>query len=420
MKHRRRRRTTGSFWAAVFLLAVLTGTMLYTGDFLLSWAAFSLGVLLAGVLLWHLVSAALLSIHVQVDSKDPVKGQSSKLHMRIRNRAPFPILWMELTYETFASLLGGTPETYVLSLAPFARHDVELDMTCPYRGLYRLGVTGLTLLDPIGLLPVKRKPRGIPLAEVAVWPRRIPVPVSKESLAVLDEKPTSRRDYTEDLTSIREIRSWRNGDPLKRVHWKLTSRMGNWMVKEFDSTTRDEIAFVLDAQAGSRSWIGQIRYEDALIEAAFSYCAAFLEAGRPIRLTTHADDFLHLHGSDASDVSRFYGFLSNIVLNGSCSAGEMLEFESPMLSSGGHLVVIGPSPDDHLSALLVSLAGAGISITLVVAVENATTGSLPTEEARRLDQAGILCLIADPDMGILPARTTSGSSAVHDADGSQS
>jgi hypothetical protein len=195
--------------------------------------------------------------------------------------------------------------------------------------------------------------------------------------------------------------------------------MGDWMVKEFDSTTRDEIAFVLDAQAGSRSWIGQIRYEDALIEAAFSFCAAFLEAGRPIRLTTHADDFLHLHGSDASDVSRFYGFLSNMVLNGSCSAGEMLEFESPVLSSGGHLVVIGPLPNEHLSALLVSLAGAGISITLVVAVEDVATGSLPEEEARRLDQAGILCLIADPDMGILPARTHSEPLAVKAADGSQ-
>ncbi|NLN46285.1 MAG: DUF58 domain-containing protein [Clostridiaceae bacterium] len=419
MKHRRRRRTAGPFWAAVVLLAVLTGAMLYTGDFLLSWAAFSLGVLLAGVLLWHLVTAALLSIRVQTEDTNPVKGQPAHLHVRIRNRAPFPILWMELSYETFDSLIAGAPESYILSLAPFARHDLSLDMTCPYRGKYRLGVTALTLLDPFGLLPVKHKPLGDPLAEVVVWPRRIPVPVSRESLAVLDEKPTSRRDYTEDLTSIREIRSWRDGDPLKRVHWKLTSRMGDWMVKEFDSTTRDEIAFVLDAQAGHRPWIGQIRYEDALIEAAFSFCAAFLEAGRPIRLTTHADDFLHLHGSDASDVSRFYGFLSNMVLNGSCSAGEMLEFESPILSSGGHLVVIGPLPDEHLSALLVSLASAGITITLVVAVENADAGSLPAEEARRLDQAGILCLIADPDMGILPARTNSEPIAVKATDGSQ-
>ena len=57
MKHRRQRRTARSFWAAVLLFAVLTGTMLYTGDLLLSWATFSLGVLLAGVLLWHLVLA---------------------------------------------------------------------------------------------------------------------------------------------------------------------------------------------------------------------------------------------------------------------------------------------------------------------------------------------------------------------------
>ncbi len=174
------------------------------------------------------------------------------------------------------------------------------------------------------------------------------------------------------------------------------------MVKEFDSTQQEEIAVILDARVGERQQLEQIRYEDALIESAISVCVYFLENGHPIRLSTYGDERIHLHGSSAADVSRFYHVLSSMVLNGFCGASEILEAEAAMLTPGGRLLVIGPGPDDRLMAQLLLLAGEQLEITLIIAVASQEHNGIREEQKYQLEQAGIHVLIAEPDAGIQP------------------
>ena len=253
--------------AAAFLL--LTGGLLYTGDRMLMWGALCCFSLLLGTGLWHLATGNAMKVQVHADVQDPVKGQRMQMLLSVHNRTPFPVLWMEMTCLTIDAPFAGIEPTIALSLPPFGRRSFSMEMACLYKGGFDIGVTGLKLQDPLGFLSVDHRLHGHPIDRVSVWPRRVAFPGTEDSQAVLEEKTTPRRDYTEDLSSIHEIRDWRDGDAMKRVHWKLTARMGTLMVKEFDSTQRDEISVILDARPGSADPFDRIRYEDSLIESAY-------------------------------------------------------------------------------------------------------------------------------------------------------
>ncbi len=396
----RRKSAGGRFRIVAALFLLLTLGMLYTGDRMLSWGAFCCLALLCGAGLWHMVTASMMTVSARVDDGNPIKGQKACLTLTVRNRSPFPVLWMALSCKTIDAVFLGVEPSLSLSMPPFGHRTISIDMSCLYKGSYDVGVAGMTLHDPLGFLSLQPRARGGPILGMTVWPRRVTVPESADSQAVLEEKTAPKRDYSEDLSSIHEIRDWQDGDALKRVHWKLTARMGALMIKEFDSTTRDEISIILDARPWDGTLRDRMKYEDALIESAYSISAELLEFGHPLRLTTQTDDIVHLRGVDSADIPRFYTFLSSMPLAGTHSADEIIEFEAPMLNRGGRMIVIGGFPDDDLLASLTALADEGISITLVITVPHAVSRPLSVDRSHRLSQSGIRCMVADPDQGL--------------------
>ena len=57
-----------------------------------------------------------------------------------------------------------------------------------------------------------------------------------------------RRTSGFDLHSVRD---YQEGESLRKVHWKTTARRGRLMVKELEDTPHDEVAVLLDADAGT-------------------------------------------------------------------------------------------------------------------------------------------------------------------------
>jgi len=56
-----------------------------------------------------------------------------------------------------------------------------------------------------------------------------------------------RRPSGFDLHSVRE---YEQGESLRKVHWRSTAKRGELMVKELEDAPRDEVAVLLDAEAG--------------------------------------------------------------------------------------------------------------------------------------------------------------------------
>ena len=51
---------------------------------------------------------------------------------------------------------------------------------------------------------------------------------------------------TEDLNAPSDIRSYQPGDAMKKIHWKLSLRKGELMVRKFDEPVLQEVLILMD------------------------------------------------------------------------------------------------------------------------------------------------------------------------------
>jgi uncharacterized protein (DUF58 family) len=110
----------------------------------------------------------------------------------------------------------------------------------------------LEISDPFDLLPVSRSLEHE--AELLVMPEpRItaPVPILRR-LPFGAPSPAAR--MFEDRERFAGVRPYELGDPLNRIHWKLTAHAGELQTKLFEPTRSADVLLVLDLAGGEPFW----------------------------------------------------------------------------------------------------------------------------------------------------------------------
>lgn len=122
----------------------------------------------------------------------------------------------------------------------------KLQFHCLKRGSYQLGECRLASAYPFGIMNFTKKIRSEPM-EVLVFPRlfplaRIPVPLMAHA-ASWGDVPISQKGGRDEFTSVRE---YSRGDELNRIHWPVSARHQNLVVKLYETTDRPALLVVLD------------------------------------------------------------------------------------------------------------------------------------------------------------------------------
>lgn len=88
-----------------------------------------------------------------------------------------------------------------------------------------------------------------------------------------DEIEMDALNSTEDVTSIKELRDYRPGDRLQRVHWKLSTKQDGLLVKEFERELNRTVTLLLDLQV-DQVQVGNL---DLCMRAFYSIAMYMLE-----------------------------------------------------------------------------------------------------------------------------------------------
>ena len=198
------------------------------------------------------------------------------------------------------------PDDLFLSCAPGEAGSGLLEIAAPERGRFTLPGLGVGRTDPLGLLSTRRATR--PGEVVLAYPRFFGMP----ELAL----PAGRRyqpggiplaSSLGDATEFVGTRDYREGDPLRRIHWRSWARRGQPVVKEYHEEYFSRVALVLDTYLPPRA-----RREDRrAFEAAISLVASIADR---LSRTEEVVDVLAA-GPDLYEVSagRSLGYLGNVL-----------------------------------------------------------------------------------------------------------
>ncbi len=145
-----------------------------------------------------------------------------------------------------------------------ANRETLVEFESLQRGLYRFGPTQVIRTDPLGLWTRSERPPQ--LDTLAVWPETVDLPTKllDNTAARLRHTPRPRFEPGDEF---RSLRGYIPGDDVRRIHWRLSAKRNELVVRETQTEDQASTAIVvLDCNAAS--YVDAAAFEIAVSNAA--------------------------------------------------------------------------------------------------------------------------------------------------------
>lgn len=233
----------------------------------------AIGVVVAGLgmLRWISVDRGLRGITVvrRIDRERVVCGDPVELIMTVRNRDPLPVPWLRVDESlptelelvspaeaaefegTSIRITGRTELSNGWTLAPYRRITRRIRFVAGHRGVHRFDRVHVAAGDLFGRT-IGEEDRSIPVTLV-VRPRVVATTALDARHDWIGERPT-RSGRVDDPSRFAGVRPYVAGDPVRRLHWRATARLGQPVVKRFDPARERDVVIVLDIETRAGDW----------------------------------------------------------------------------------------------------------------------------------------------------------------------
>ncbi len=264
----------------VLVILALLLAAFSTGSTIFLYIAVLLSLVVLSSLLAVVWAAKTMTVSSGLSGRTVRRGESVTLEMVVRHQGWLPIAPIQL--ELYAT--PDTPETAVrLRDAPGKTQRLTLPFHAAHVGVSRPGVKRCTVEDVFALFAMTVEPR-TGREELLV----LPMPFDVEPLRFAPGDPGSEvmARATEDVSNPADFRAYQPGDAIKKIHWKLSARKGDLMVRRFEEPVLSDALVLMDCSAPP-SW-GHAEAEadirDTLLETAASVMLSQLQSDHAIRL----------------------------------------------------------------------------------------------------------------------------------------
>ncbi len=320
-------------------------------------------------------------------TRTPV-GATARVVLRLQNLSSLPTGTL-LLEDRLPYALGSRPRLVLERLGRRQASSVAYSVRADVRGRYDVGPLVVRLTDPFGLCELSR---AFPtIDKLTVTPTVVPLPairLTADYTGTGDSRARSVAVHGEDDAATRE---YRNGDDLRRVHWRSTARVGELMVRREEQPWESRATLVLDVRKGAHRGEGPTASFEWAVSAVASIAVHLREAGYKLRLVTDGAD---IEASDSISDAAILDHLAEVKLAPRVDLSRVVERLRRRGEGGLMIAVMGlltPSDVEVLAGLR------GPNTTAVGFLVDSTTWlTLPAEvraEADRTREATALRLL---------------------------
>ena len=212
-------------------------------------------------------------------------GASARVVLRLHNLSRLPTGTM-LLEDRLPYALGSRPRLVLEKLGPHRASSVAYSVRADVRGRYEVGPLIVRLTDPFGLCELSRSFATVD--KLTVIPQITPLPAVRlagEYAGTGESRTRSVAVHGEDDAAPRE---YRNGDDLRRVHWRSTARVGELMVRREEQPWESRATVILDTRTGAHRGEGPTASFEWAVSAAASIAVHLRHGGYRLRMVTDA------------------------------------------------------------------------------------------------------------------------------------
>lgn len=335
-------------------------------------------------ILWTLLCVRHLEASVKLDAvaeKDhPVEGI-----LIIRNRGLLPCPRVSAVVRCRNCFTGENTEyACAVTAGPQSENQVSVRFQSHYCGRLELQIESLCAQDVFGLVnrPVKA---GLWRAAL-ILPDIYPASVRFADQVQMDPEGQeySMKRAGGDPSETFAIREYHPGDSVKNIHWKLTEKMDEVMVRELGLPINHSVLLVFDTLIQEDMELPDAGQMDAMAAVAASMEQFFCDEQMPYRIVWYDADKGETHTQNVEDTSELTDALSHMLSVGFArddrSALEHYLEECGDLSDA-HVAVVTACPWPELLAMQEE---GRITVLYCTGKESTSEGGFAPEEAAQV------------------------------------
>ena len=358
------------------VVAVFTGSRLFM--LLAVLALLVIVVAVAGVF-W---ASSTLTADGELTADAAHRGEDLLLTVRLRHSGLIPVAPLLLEIGDPSVLRDREMR---LRNMPHRLQSLRLPVHAAHVGVMQVGLRSCTVEDLLGIAS-----RRVVLPDTAFELLVLPRAFDTEPLVLAPGDPGSEimARATEDLNAPSDVRGYQPGDAMKKIHWKLSLRKGELIVRRFDEPILQDVLILLDCSRPPS--LGQPQAEadlrDALLETAASVLRDQAKADHQFRLPLQGDRPMDVDSSMGLPMALDY--LARVDFTATDRFERVLSMESRRLRKVGCVVVISARLTIPMVDLMIRIHRAGPNLRFYPVTFTPGDAAL-TPLLSRLEQSGI-------------------------------
>ena len=287
--------------------------------------------------LWCSFSFKQLSGFQKIENKDYYVDDIVMIQSFIDNDTLLPVPHVEVHDTTIGKISDENDCINVFNLIPTEREIVNSRVVAKYRGIYELGPLEVSISDIFGIFEFNRKIYSN--IYFKIYPRIYNIEkFNLKSMQSYGTISTKQKAY-EDNTSVSDIRKYYPGDSVKRIHWKVSAKMGSFFVKNYEMTGSASVFIFLDFRNDCYKGINSRLIEEAAVETVSSIVSYFLKNQVSIDMYVNAQRLYYTKGRDIKEINNFMEILCEIKTGGNRSIEDVFEKRIKLISKGSSIIL---------------------------------------------------------------------------------
>lgn len=239
---------------------------------------------------------------------------------------------------------------------------VKYNCLCSQRGRYKIGPLVVYFFDPFSLFFFKKKYDIY--SDLYVYPKAFNIqkfpPLAKGASPWFGIDTTRASGDEDEFFGTRE---YKDGDPIKKIHWISTARKNRLIVKEFQRQSFYRATIIFNLEKEKNFGAGKDNLAEFIIKIVASAAKYLIEKSVSLEIIAHTGEIVHMPFNKGPEyLEDILRFLAIAQAESRVSLGEIFqEFSRYILNDSTLIVVMTDEDYRHIPAIL-SLENRNVSL----------------------------------------------------------
>ncbi len=317
-------------------------------------------------------------VDFEVDNPFLVKKEETDLTVRIANKSL--LAFYGVKFKCYDGYFSREEKVDLQAMSTFEK---KYEIGFSYRGKYELTLSEIEFTDPLGLFKFRKNV--LKKIEINVYPRIIELEDLKIVKALVSYADAKVMLTEDDFTTISDVRKYVDTDSYKKIHWKLSAKRNELIVKNFQSQTGDRVSLLLDINSAN------IAVEDEMVEMMVSYADSLLKNNIHIELAYWREGFVRKEANDASDFHHIYQTIAELEFCKSIDMENVLFDYVREQDDFCTIVVFASRISPELCDAILATQASSYKVMFIFFAKNGML-KFESEFLSSLTQSGVICI----------------------------